>query len=71
MREDEGTDAAARTAASDGPSAGLRTAGIRVGDARSLKRLAGRFGGDLEVLGPQDVRDATAAWAQAGLEQYR
>ena len=51
-------------------AARTRTAGIRVGDARSLKRLAARFGGDLEVLGPPEVREATAAWAQAGLAQY-
>lgn len=50
---------------------GTRTGGIRLGDPRSLKRIAARLGGDLEVLGPQDVRDATAAWARAGLEQYR
>ncbi|WP_288785183.1 YafY family protein [uncultured Microbacterium sp.] len=58
-----------RGAAGDSPP--VREAGIRVGDARSLKRLAARFGGDLEVLGPPEVRAATAAWAHAGLEQYR
>ncbi|GAA3020995.1 helix-turn-helix transcriptional regulator [Microbacterium dextranolyticum] len=50
---------------------GLRIASIRLGDARSLKRLAARLGGELEILGPTDAREATAAWAQAGLEQYR
>lgn len=54
-----------------GDAGGLRTAGIRLGDARSLKRLAARFGGDLEVLSPPDVRDAARAWARAGLELYR
>ena len=50
---------------------GARTARIRLGDARSLKRLAARLGGELEILGPPDVRDATAQWAREGLEQYR
>ncbi|WP_431804981.1 helix-turn-helix transcriptional regulator [Microbacterium sp. bgisy203] len=50
---------------------GLRTAGIRLGDARSVKRLAARFGGALEVLSPPDVRDAAREWARAGLELYR
>ncbi|WP_336633143.1 MULTISPECIES: helix-turn-helix transcriptional regulator [unclassified Microbacterium] len=54
-----------------GGADGVRTAGMRVGDARSLKRLAARLGGDLEVVGPADVRAATADWARAGLEQYR
>lgn len=50
---------------------GVCTAGIRLGDTRSVKRLAARMGGELEVLNPLDVREATAAWARAGLEQYR
>lgn len=50
---------------------GLRTATIRLGDARSLKRVAARLGGELEVLGPSDVREATLAWARAGRDQYR
>lgn len=50
---------------------GRRTARVRVGDARSLKRLAARFGGELEILAPETARHATAAWAQAGLDQYR
>lgn len=54
-----------------GDADGFRTAGIRLGDARSLKRVAARLGGELEVLGPEDVRDAAVAWARAGLEQYR
>lgn len=54
-----------------GEHAGHRTAAIRLGDARSLKRIAARLGGELEVLGPQDVREATISWARAGLEQYR
>ena len=50
---------------------GVRSGGIRLGDARSLKRIAARLGGELEVVGPADVREATAAWARAGLELYR
>jgi len=48
-----------------------RTGSIRLGDGRSLKRIAARSGGDLEILAPASVREATAAWAQAGLDQYR
>lgn len=51
--------------------AGLRRATIRVGDGRSLKRVAARLGGELEILGPPDVRQATVQWARAGLDQYR
>lgn len=54
-----------------GEQDGLRVAGIRLGDARSLKRVAAKLGGDLEILGPDEVRAATVAWAQAGIEQYR
>ncbi|MFT3798929.1 helix-turn-helix transcriptional regulator [Microbacterium sp.] len=50
---------------------GLRTARVRVGDARSLKRIAARLGGDFEILAPGDARQAAAAWAEAGLAQYR
>ena len=50
---------------------GIRTASMRLGDPRSLKRLAARLGGDLEVRGPGNARDAAAAWARAGLDQYR
>ncbi len=58
----------------DEPDAGdsrLRAARVRVGDARSLKRVATRLGGDLEVVSPDAARRATAAWAEAGLAQYR
>lgn len=50
---------------------GVRTAGMRLGDARSLKRLAARLGGELEVVGPAEVRAATVGWARAGLDLYR
>ncbi len=53
-----------------GETGDLRTAVIHLGDARSLKRVAARLGGAFEVLGPADVREATIAWARAGLEQY-
>lgn len=44
---------------------------LRVADARSLKRLAARRGGDVEILSPDAARRAAAAWAEAGLDQYR
>lgn len=51
-------------------AAGLGSATVRLADERSLRRLATRHGGDLEVLGPDAVRHAVADWARAGLEQY-
>ncbi len=54
-----------------GEREGMRVAGIRLGDARSLKRVAARLGGQLEILAPEDVRTAAVDWARAGLEQYR
>ncbi|MFF2633631.1 helix-turn-helix transcriptional regulator [Microbacterium sp. NPDC058021] len=47
------------------------TATMRVADEQSLKRLAARLGGEVEVLAPAGARRATAAWAAAGLAQYR
>jgi len=44
---------------------------VRVGDPRSLKRVAARLGGELEIRAPESARRAAAAWAEAGLEQYR
>lgn len=49
----------------------LATARVRVGDARSLKRTATRLGGDLEITAPESARQSAAAWADAGLAQYR
>ena len=49
----------------------LRTAQIRVADERSLKRLAARHSGDVEVRAPETARRAVAWWAEAGLAQYR
>ena len=48
----------------------MREATVRVADEHSLKRLAARRGGLVEVLAPGAARRATAAWARAGLEQY-
>lgn len=55
-----------------GPDDGdARSARIRLGDARSLKREAARLGGDLEIVAPADVRAAAAQWAREGLQLYR
>jgi proteasome accessory factor C len=59
-------DAAHTTAAG-----GVSTATMRVADEHSLKRLAGRRGGELEILAPAAAREAAADWAAAGLAQYR
>jgi len=48
----------------------FRTVSLRVGDERSLKRLAARLGGDVEIVSPADAREAARAWADAGLAQY-
>ena len=48
----------------------LETATMRVADEQSLKRIATRLGGDVEVLAPGGARRAVAAWAAAGLTQY-
>lgn len=44
---------------------------MRVADEFSLRRLAARRGGDLEILEPAAARRAAAEWALAGLAQYR
>lgn len=49
----------------------VRRAQIRVADERSLKRVAARHSGDVEVRAPESARRAVAAWAEAGLAQYR
>ncbi|SDH29441.1 helix-turn-helix transcriptional regulator [Microbacterium pygmaeum] len=46
-------------------------ASMRVADEFSVRRLAARRGGAVEVLEPDAARAATAAWAEAGLAQYR
>ena len=47
-----------------------RTVRLRAGDERSLKRLAARHGGDVEILRPDAARRAAAQWAEAGLAHY-
>ncbi|WP_292835945.1 WYL domain-containing protein [Microbacterium sp.] len=49
----------------------FETARVRVGDARSLKRVATRLGGELEIIAPRAARQSAAGWAEAGLAQYR
>lgn len=49
---------------------GVTTATLRLGDPRTLKRLAARRGGAVQVLSPASARTATAEWAAAALEQY-
>jgi proteasome accessory factor C len=43
---------------------------VRFADPRGIKRLAGRFGGRMEVLSPAVARTATREWAAAGLALY-
>ncbi len=50
---------------------GMSTATMRVADELSLRRLAARRGGELEILEPAAARRAAADWVQAGLAQYR
>jgi proteasome accessory factor C len=49
---------------------GVTTATLRVADEHSLKRLAARRGGAVEIVSPPAARAAAAAWAEAGLAQY-
>ncbi|MCW3494445.1 helix-turn-helix transcriptional regulator [Microbacterium sp. SSM24] len=50
---------------------GVTTATMRVADEFSLRRLALRRGGEVEILEPAGARRAAADWAEAGLAQYR
>ena len=43
---------------------------LHLADVRGIKRLAGRFGGAMEVLDPGLARTATREWAAAGLALY-
>ncbi|WP_295837567.1 WYL domain-containing protein [uncultured Microbacterium sp.] len=45
-------------------------ASLRLADEQSLKRLAARRGGEVELLDPSGARRAAADWAAAGLAQY-
>ena len=49
---------------------GMLTAHVRVGDPARLRRLAARFGGQLEVRTPRAARVAAREWALAGLALY-
>jgi len=49
---------------------GTVTAQLHLADPRSIKRLAARFGGALEVVEPGIARTATREWAAAGLALY-
>lgn len=50
---------------------GVTVATMRVADELSLRRLAARRGGLVEVLEPAAARRAVREWAEAGLAQYR
>lgn len=50
---------------------GVSVATIRLPDEHALRRLAARRGGEVEILSPVAARSAAAAWAEAGLAQYR
>lgn len=49
---------------------GIVTVRIPMADPRGIKRVAGRFGGQLEVQGPDAARQATRDWAADGLALY-
>ena len=57
--------------ASADTSDGVTIATMRVADELSLRRLAARGGGEIEILEPGAARRAAADWAEAGLAQYR
>ncbi|MFT4258737.1 helix-turn-helix transcriptional regulator [Microbacterium sp.] len=58
------------TAAEVEAADGTVTARLRLADPRGIKRIAGRFGGALEVVFPAAARRATHDWAAAGLAMY-
>ncbi|AZC13871.1 WYL domain-containing protein [Microbacterium sp. ABRD28] len=43
---------------------------LRVADETTLRRLAARRGGVVEIVSPEGARRAAAEWARAGLAQY-
>lgn len=51
-------------------SNGFVSTHLRMPDPRGIKRIAGRFGGSLEVVSPPVARTATRDWAAAGLALY-
>jgi len=50
---------------------GVAVATMRVADEFSLRRIATRLGGEVELLEPAAARRAVVDWAEAGLAQYR
>jgi len=50
---------------------GESIATMRVADELSLRRLAAKRGGEVEIIEPAESRRAAFAWAEAGLAQYR
>lgn len=50
---------------------GMSVATLRLPGEHAIRRLAARHGGAVEVLEPTAARRAAAAWAEAGLAQYR
>ncbi len=46
------------------------SATLSVADVVSLRRLATRFGGKIEIIDPPAAREAARAWADAGLALY-
>ncbi|WP_240642307.1 helix-turn-helix transcriptional regulator [Microbacterium sulfonylureivorans] len=52
-------------------SGDVSVATMRVADEFSLRRLAARQGGAVEILEPAAARRAAAEWAESGLAQYR
>ncbi|MFK4760699.1 helix-turn-helix transcriptional regulator [Microbacterium sp. ZW T5_45] len=58
----------ADNASADGDDVVVR---LRMADPRSVKRIAARFGGALEVVEPGLARAAAREWADAGLALYR
>ncbi|MFJ2552598.1 helix-turn-helix transcriptional regulator [Microbacterium sp. NPDC087591] len=59
------------TAGNHETESGALTAHLHLADPRSIKRLAARFGGHLEVLDPVIARSAAREWAASGLALYR
>lgn len=49
---------------------GMVTTHLHLADPRSIKRLAARFGGAMEVTDPGIARAATREWAAAGIALY-
>lgn len=48
----------------------ITVAHLRISDPRTLKRLAARRGGQVEVLAPTTARTTAHEWARRALEQY-